>query len=554
MKKLKLFTVILLLCFFVSFQSDAATPVRKTDVNTARSGACMVSVKGTFLKANKQAILKRINAIRYEACKEGIINENTGKPLTLADYVPVKWSRKLQELAETRAAEASVLPGNHNRLNGWLCPHTIVEGNTTYAIHSGKICPTNNYISEASECLAGEGSSISSGEKYMAKTQMTYMEAINLWYEEKSFRGGHYMEMINNDMDYIGMGIFQSDEISTSLNDMNYGYHTVEATGALELTNSSSAEAREDGFLKKLRDESETGLQGEYIQILELKSSRIKGFYMNKTGKQTMDVGDKKSLYTVYHVDNDQKYYSVVRYVGPITWSSSNPAVVSVDKNGKVSAVGSGEATITAKNGNGKTAKCTFKIRNNRTKKTSVRSTGKTKVSRIKINGVSKNIAAGSKIRLTAKVSPKTASNKKVKWATSNKKYATVTQTGLVKINKKAGGKTVRITATAKDGTGKKAVWNIRIMRGSVYGIVVKGYRKSLKVNHTMQMQAVAKVTKGTPVNRKLKWTSSNPKYATVTQTGKVRALKAGKGKTVKIVVTSTDGTNKRVVNKIKIK
>ena len=70
--------------------------------------------------------------------------------------------------------------------------------------------------------------------------------------------------------------------------------------------------------------------------MLELKSSRIKGFYMNKTGKQAMNIGDKKSLYTVYHVNNDTKFYSIVRYVGPITWTSNNLAVVSVDKNGSI--------------------------------------------------------------------------------------------------------------------------------------------------------------------------------------------------------------------------
>lgn len=54
--------------------------------------------------------------------------------------------------------------------------------------------------------------------------------------------------------------------------------------------------------------------------------------------------------------------------------------------------------------------------------------------------------------------------------------------------------------------------------------------------------------------NKKLKWTSLSPKYATVTQTGKVKAKPAGKGKIVKIKVMSTDGTNKSVVKKIKIK
>ena len=175
-------------------------------------------------------------------------------------------------------------------------------------------------------------------------------------------------------------------------------------------------------------------------------------------------------------------------------------------------------------------------------------------VSRIKLSGISNKVAAGKKIRLTAKVLPGNAANKKLKWTVSNKKYAVVNQKGVVTINKKAGGKSVKITAKAMDGSGKNASWNIKIMKGAVKKITVKGLKKTLKAGKTMQLKAVVKTTKGKPVNKKLKWTSLNTKWATVTQKGKVKAKPAGKGKTVKIKVTSTDGTGKTVIKKIKIK
>ena len=56
-----------------------------------------------------------------------------------------------------------------------------------------------------------------------------------------------------------------------------------------------------------------------------------------------------------------------------------------------------------------------------------------------------------------------------------------------------------------------------------------------------MKLKAVVKTTKGKPVNKKVMWTSSNTKYATVSSSGKVKALKAGKGKTVKITATAMD-------------
>lgn len=178
-----------------------------------------------------------------------------------------------------------------------------------------------------------------------------------------------------------------------------------------------------------------------------------------------------------------------------------------------------------------------------------------TKVSTITLSGISKKIARGKKIKLTATVLPRNATNRKLKWFSGNKKLATVTQSGWVTIPKKATpGKTVKITAVATDGSGKNQAWSIKVMKGAVKKITVKGYKKTLKAGKTMRLKAKVKVTKGRPVNKKLIWISLNPDYATVTQTGKVKAKPAGKGKTVKIKVESTDGTNKSVVKKIKIK
>ena len=189
------------------------------------------------------------------------------------------------------------------------------------------------------------------------------------------------------------------------------------------------------------------------------------------------------------------------------------------------------------------------------TKKTVSKKTKKKPVTKITISGISQKIVRGKEIQLTAKVLPAKASNKKLKWTSNNEKIATVTQTGIVKINKKAKAKKkVTITATATDGSNKKASYMIVVMKGAVKKITVKGAKKKLKVGKTMKLKAVVKTTKGKPVNKKLKWISSNPDYATVTQTGKVKALKDGKGKIVKIKVISTDGTNKNVTKKIKIK
>ncbi len=85
------------------------------------------------------------------------------------------------------------------------------------------------------------------------------------------------------------------------------------------------------------------------------------------------------------------------------------------------------------------------------------------KVSKITLSGISKQIAAGKKIKLTAKITPSNAANKAVTWKSSNKKYATVSSSGKVKALKAGKGKKVKITAMATDGSGKKKSVTIKI-------------------------------------------------------------------------------------------
>ncbi len=83
--------------------------------------------------------------------------------------------------------------------------------------------------------------------------------------------------------------------------------------------------------------------------------------------------------------------------------------------------------------------------------------------------------------------------------------------------------------------------------------VTLKAKAKKVKAGKSLKLTATVKTSKAKPVNKTLKWTSSNTKYATVNNKGLVKAKEAGKGKTVKIMVQSTDGTNKKKSVKIKI-
>ena len=84
-------------------------------------------------------------------------------------------------------------------------------------------------------------------------------------------------------------------------------------------------------------------------------------------------------------------------------------------------------------------------------------------VSQIVLDYASVTIKKGKTKTLTAVVSPTSATNKKLKWTSSSKKYATVSSSGVVKAKK--AGKTIKITAQAKDGSKKKVVCRVKIIR-----------------------------------------------------------------------------------------
>ncbi|MCI8363907.1 MAG: hypothetical protein HFG34_03010 [Eubacterium sp.] len=136
-----------------------------------------------------------------------------------------------------------------------------------------------------------------------------------------------------------------------------------------------------------------------------------------------------------------------------VVWSSSNPKVAAVASNGTVTAKTIGKAVITATAADGSGIIGSYNIK-----------VVKHAVKKIIIKAKKKNVAAGKKVKITAtiKTSGKKA-NKTLEWKTSNQNYATVNSQGVVTTKKAGKGKTVKITAMATDGTGKKDIVKIKI-------------------------------------------------------------------------------------------
>lgn len=88
-----------------------------------------------------------------------------------------------------------------------------------------------------------------------------------------------------------------------------------------------------------------------------------------------------------------------------------------------------------------------------------------TLATKVTLNKTSATLACGKTLTLKAKVSPTYVSSTKVAWKSSNTKYATVSSKGVVKVKKAGIGHTITITATASDGSKKKATCKIKLKK-----------------------------------------------------------------------------------------
>lgn len=134
---------------------------------------------------------------------------------------------------------------------------------------------------------------------------------------------------------------------------------------------------------------------------------------------------------------------------GGVTWKSSNPKILTVNKNGKITAIklGSVNVTATTMDGSKKSVKCKVRVIK--------------PVTKITFDKKNKyNVDYGKSINLKATVEPSDASIKTLKWKSSNSKVLTVNKNG--KVTAKGLGSAV-VTVSATDGSGVKINHNVSV-------------------------------------------------------------------------------------------
>lgn len=163
----------------------------------------------------------------------------------------------------------------------------------------------------------------------------------------------------------------------------------------------------------------------------------------------------------------------------------------------------------------------------------------KVPVKSVSISGA-KTVVVGSKITLKATINPNNASNKKLTWKSSNTGVATVSNSGVV-TGVKAGSTTISVTTA--DGN-KKATYKVTVTSKTVQisKISIDSFFQDMELEkgRSFDIKEVLKVTPSNAGYKGLKYSSSNPKVATISSNGTVKTINNGK---VTLTVTAPNGS-----------
>ena len=267
--------------------------------------------------------------------------------------------------------------------------------------------------------------------------------------------------------------------------------------------------------------ETKSGFKSSFKVIVYQQVNKIS---LNKTS-MTIEEGMEERLTATISPNNATNK--------KITWKSEDTSIATVSDNGLVIGKKAGKTTIKAEGENNKQAKCTVTVKATKIPATS-----------IQISPVSKTLKVGETVNFTATIKPNNATNKTVKWKSSNGGVASIhSETG-----KLTARKIGKATITASTTNGKTATATVTIVSQNVEptGISVNQRNVTLNVGQTAQLSATVLPTYAN--NKTVTWKSSNGGVASVHSTsGKVTARKVGtatitastkNGKTATVTVT----------------
>ena len=181
--------------------------------------------------------------------------------------------------------------------------------------------------------------------------------------------------------------------------------------------------------------------------------SDSKEFKLIQTGHPVTELTLNKTSVTLLAGEPETLAASAFPLDTKVQWSSSSPAIASVDQNGKVTGLDNGTTIITVASADG-------------TKKATCEVTVIVPVTGVSLDRTSAEIIKGDSMTLTATVVPSNAMNKNVIWTSSDPSVATVSQSGVVTALEFG---TTTISVNSFDGN-KSATCVVTVVKRSVSG------------------------------------------------------------------------------------
>ena len=209
----------------------------------------------------------------------------------------------------------------------------------------------------------------------------------------------------------------------------------------------------------------------------------------------TFGIGEKYTLVTT--VENGD--------ISQVAFTTSDRKVATVDNSGKITAVGTGTATITANTYNGLKAKCKVTV--------------KKLADSIKLDKTSITLGVGEQYDFSSSIPNGTAAYFR-SYYSDNTAIATVQKSGGLMTAKTAGTTTIR----CKLSSGREATCKVTV-KSAPSSVTLNYTTSTLKVG---QSEAIKVTYNNNAYSFKNKWTSSNTYVATVNSDGKIYAKSLG--------------------------
>lgn len=252
----------------------------------------------------------------------------------------------------------------------------------------------------------------------------------------------------------------------------------------------------------------------------------LQGYYATTTslGPQSVKIN---CPYSSVAIDEQMQLTTTVAPAGAanvVTWHSSDPAIATIDDYGLLTGVNLGSVTITATTRNSKTAKASVQIRPRLATGLMIHLPGGT------------SAAVGIPIQMEASFTPTNTTNKKLRWASSNNKVATISAEGMLTPMKKGS---TTITATTQDGSLIQASCKVTVV-SLAQQITVKG-KDFIKAGKTAKYKA--QVFPKNANMKKVTWSLSDTSVGTISPKGVVKIFKDAPTTTVTVIATAMEGT-----------